>query len=224
MSNESHKIAVQKRDAFGNNASRRLRRAGSIPAVVYGRGKAVRAYSVNADEWKVFAQHGVQLVTLIDGKEEIPALVREVQFNHLKNYVIHIDFQEIDLKAELVSKVPVHAHGESYGAAHGGLLEQDLHEIEVTCRPQDLPDAIRVDVTALNIGDSLTVGDIVFPEGVRSTMAPETLVFHVVLPREESEESATGEGAEAAPAQPEAINEQKTEARAAEKESKKENK
>ncbi|MCQ2377633.1 MAG: 50S ribosomal protein L25 [Victivallaceae bacterium] len=221
MSNESHKIAVLKRDAFGNNASRRLRRAGSIPAVVYGRGKAARAYSVNADEWKSFSQHGAQLVTLLDGAAEIPALVREVQYNHLKNYVVHIDFQEIDLNAEIASKVPVHAHGESYGAAHGGLLEQDLFELEVVCRPQDLPEAVRVDVTKLNIGDSLTVADLVLPQGVRCELDPETLVFHVILPREEAEPEASAEGAAA---EPEAINEKKAEARAAEKENQKENK
>ena len=93
MSNESHKIAVQKRDVFGNNASRRLRRAGSIPAVVYGRGEAAAAYSVNADEWKVFAATGSKDIVLVDGDKEISAVVREVQYNHLKNYVVHIDFQ-----------------------------------------------------------------------------------------------------------------------------------
>lgn len=222
MNNESHKITVASREEFGNNASRRLRRAGSIPAVVYGRGKEARALSVNADEWKVFSAHGVQLVTLVNGGKEIPALVREVQYNHLKNYVVHIDFQEVDLNAEIVSSVPVHAHGESYGAAHGGLLEQDLFEIEVVCRPADLPEAIRVDVTKLNIGDSLTIADVVFPEGVRSDLPAETLVFHCVMPREEAEPAAPAEGAAAA--EPEAINEKKTEARAAEKESKKENK
>ena len=215
MSNESHKIAVQKRDAFGKNASRRLRRAGDIPAVVYSRGKEAAAYSVNADEWKVFAATGLQLVTLVDGKKETPALVREVQYNHLKNYVVHIDFQEIDIKAELEAKVPVHPMGESYGAAHGGIFEQDLFELDIICHAADLPESIKVDVTALKIGDGLTVGDITLPQGVRTEVAADTLVFHVVAPKEEVEEAEPAEGAAA---EPEAINEKKTEARAAEKE------
>lgn len=216
MSNESHKIAVQERTVFGNNASRRLRRAGNIPAVVYGCGKATAAYSLNADEWKIFAATGARVVTLVNGKKEIPALVREVQYNHLKNYVVHIDFQEIDIKAEIESAVPLHAHGESYGAAHGGILEQDLFELNVICLASDLPEAIKVDVTELKIGDSLTVGDLQLPAGVRTDVSPETLVFHVVTPREEvaSEETAS------AATEPEAINEQKAEARAAEKENK----
>ena len=216
MSNESHKIAVQERNVFGNNASRRLRRAGSIPAVVYGCGKAAASYTVDADQWKIFSATGAQLVTLVNGKKETPALVREVQYNHLKNYVVHIDFQEIDIKAEIEAAVPLHAHGESYGAAHGGILEQDLFELNVVCHAVDLPESIKVDVTELKIGDSLTVADLQLPAGVRTNVSPDTLLFHVVTPREETESEEPAAGA----TEPEAINEQKAEARAAEKEKK----
>jgi len=114
--------------------------------------------------------------------------------------------------------VPLHAHGECYGAAHGGILEQDLHELPVLCRPKDLPDGIRVDVTELKIGDGLTVAQLTLPAGVKADIAADTLVFHVVRPQEEVVEETTSEEGEAT--EPEAINEKKTEARAAEKESK----
>ena len=218
MSKETPQIKVEARTVFGNNASRRLRNAGRIPAVIYGNGKSPRTVSVDSDAWCAFsASHASQMVTLLEEGKEIPALIKEVQYNHLKNYFVHIDFQEVSLDSEISASVPLHAHGECYGAAHGGILEQDLHELPVLCRPKDLPDAIRVDVTELKIGDSLTVGMIALPQGVKADADADTLVFHVVRPQEEVVEEPT-EGAAAA--EPEAINEKKAEARAAEKESK----
>ena len=219
MSKETPQIKVEARTAFGNNASRRLRNAGNIPAVIYGNGKAPRAVQVNSDAWCAFsASHASQMVTLLEDGKEVPALIKEVQYNHLKNYFVHIDFQEVSLDKEISAAVPLHAHGECYGAAHGGILEQDLHELPVLCRPKDLPDGIRVDVTDLKIGDGLTVAQLTLPAGVKADIAADTLVFHVVRPQEEVE--AEPAAAEDAATEPEAINEKKTEARAAEKESK----
>ena len=219
MSKETPKIEVEARTAFGNNASRRLRNAGRVPAVIYGNGKAPRAVQVDSDAWCAFsASHASQMVTLIEDGKEVPALIKEVQYNHLKNYFVHIDFQEVNLDKEISASVPLHAHGECYGAAHGGILEQDLHELPVLCRPKDLPEGIRVDVTELKIGDGLTVAQLTLPAGVKADIAADTLVFHVVRPQEEVE--AEPAAADEAATEPEAINEKKTEARAAEKESK----
>ena len=221
---ETKQIKVAARAEFGNNAARRMRRAGSIPAIVYGNKQEPQAITVNADEWSAFsARHGAQLVSLLLDGKEIPALVKEVQFNYLKNYVVHIDFQAVDLNAEISSAVPIHAFGDCRGAAHGGILEQELHELPVICRPADLPEAIKVDVTNLEIGDALTVADLEMPAGVKADADPETVVFHVARQQEEKEPEAGAEGEGAA--EPEAINEQKAESRAAEKEAKaKENK
>ena len=220
MSIENKTIEVTLRNEFGNNASRRLRRQGQVPAIIYGVGKEPRAISVSSDEWTAFSgQHsGATIITLKNGDTETPVLVREVQYNHLKNYFVHIDFQEVDLNAEISTSVAIHPVGESYGAAHGGVMEQELHELPIVCRPADLPELIKVDVTALEIGAQLTVGQIVLPAGVKADIDPETVVFNVVRPKEEAE-PAEGEAAEGA-AEPEAINEKKTEARAAKKEAK----
>jgi large subunit ribosomal protein L25 len=115
------------------------------------------------------------------------------------------------MTAEIHASVAVHAFGECYGASHGGVLEQEVHELPVSCRPDALPDMIKVDVTKLQVGDVLTVGQLVLPEGVKVRgLADEDIVFHVVLP---TQDVAAAEGA----AEPEAINEKKAEARAAEK-------
>ena len=86
MSRETHKLAAQTRAAFGDNASRRLRRAGIIPAVVYSKGVEPRSVQVSADEWKVVSAHGSQIITLVEEGRETPVLIREVQFNHLGLY------------------------------------------------------------------------------------------------------------------------------------------
>ena len=220
MSKAENVIAAQPRNEFGDNASRRLRKSGYIPAVIYGRGKEPRAVQLKAEEWQVASAKGASLYTVeLEGKE-IPALVKEVQFNHLKNYVYHVDFQAVDMNAEIHASVPLHAFGECYGAAHGGVLEQEIHELPVTCRPDALPDLIKVDVTELQVGDALTVGQLQLPAGVKvHGLEADEIVFHVVRPTEEAEPEAAAEGAAAA--EPEAINEQKTEARAAEKAAKK---
>ena len=208
MSKVNNEIAVQDRKEFGKCASRRSRKSGMIPAVIYSKGEEAKAIMVDADAWKVLAGHHVQMVTLVDGANKTAALVKEVQFNHLKNYVQHIDFLEVDLNADVTALVPVHAHGDCLGVSRGGILEFELHEIEVVCHPDHLPEFIAAEVTSLDVGDSLHVKDLAMPEGVRTDLDPEAVVAHVVRPKEEAEAPAE------AAAEPEAIKEKKPEAEA----------
>ena len=97
MSKVNNEIAVQERREFGKNASRRARKAGLIPVSVYSKGKESRSFLIDADEWKVLSGHGAHMVTLVNGAAKIPALVKEIQFNYLKNYVLHVDFQEVEV-------------------------------------------------------------------------------------------------------------------------------
>ena len=211
MSKAENVIAAQPRSEFGDNASRRLRKSGFIPAVIYSRGKESIPVMLKTEAWQVAHARGASLYTIALEGKEIPAIVKEVQFNHLKNYVYHVDFQAVDMSAEIHADVVLHAFGDCYGASHGGVLEQEVHELPVSCRPDALPDMIKVDVTNLKVGDALTVGQLVLPEGVSVRgLAADEIVFHVVLP---TQDSAAEEGA----AEPEAINEKKAEARAAEK-------
>ena len=210
MSKVNNEIAVQSRKEFGKCASRRARKAGMIPAVVYSKGKEAKSIMGDAAAWKVLAGHPGQMVTLVDGAAKSSALVKEVQFNHLKNYVQHIDFQEVDVNADLTAMVPVHAHGDCIGVNHGGILEFELHESEVICQPDHLPESIPAEVSSLDIGDQLHVKDLVMPEGVRTDLDPEAVVAHVVRPKEEAEAPA----AEEAATEPEAIKEKKADAEA----------
>ncbi len=212
MSKAENVIAAQPRSEFGDNASRRLRKSGFIPAVIYSRGKESLHVMLKTEAWQVASAKGANLYTIALEGKEIPAIVKEVQFNHLKNYVYHVDFQAVDMTAEIHANVALHAFGDCYGANHGGVLEQEVHELPVSCRPDALPDMIKVDVTNLQVGEALTVAQLVLPEGVKVRgLDADEIVFHVVLPTQDA--AASEEGS----AEPEAINEKKAEARAAEK-------
>ncbi len=193
MSKEKHQIAVQKRSEFGKNASRRARRDGLVPVIVYAKGEAGVPYYVKAGDWEALSHHELHLVYLVDGRQETAALVKDVQVNYLKNHVLHIDFQAVDLNAEIHSEVQIHPVGEAYGAAHGGILEQVIHQITVSCKAQDIPESIGVDVSKLNIGDALHVSDIVLPAGVKLVGDGEAIVFHVVHEQAEEVEAPAAE-------------------------------
>ena len=184
MSNAKHVIAVEARTEFGDNPSRRLRRASRIPAVIYSKGQAARAISLSADEWKVIAGHGVNMITLLENGKETPVLVKEVQINHLKDYVVHIDFQEVDMTAEIEAMVPVHAINAADASLHGGVLEQAVHELAVACRPDCLPEIIKVDVS--KIEQTITAADLVLPEGVKAAVPADTIIFAVAFPQEKA--------------------------------------
>ncbi len=206
MSETNIEIRVKKRCEFGNNAARRARSAGLIPAIVYGRNQAARAIYLNAGEWTSLAQHRHHLIYLVDddgGRQA--ALVKEVQINHLKNHYVHIDFHAVDVHARVRSTISLHAVGDCIGTAHGGTLEQNIHELPVECTPADLVDEIKVNVSDLEIGEHLLVKDIVMPEGMTVLMDADAIVFQVARPMQEEEL----ETSQAEPSEPEAIKEKK---------------
>lgn len=204
MSKVKHRIAVTPRENFGKNASRRYRAAGQIPVNVYAAGKENLAFTVSAGDWEGLSRNELHLIYLIDKDREIPVMVKEVQFNYLKNAAVHLDFQAIDENVEINSELAIHAVGDCIGAQHGGVLSQVAHHIVVTCKPTDLPEHLTADVSKLEVGESMLAGDIVLPANVKLHSDPETVIFHVVLPTEEkaeepaaAEESAEGAAAEA---------------------------
>jgi len=198
MSTSEQELAVQRRSDFGKNAARRARKKGLIPAVIYSKGKVGDPVYVNTGDWEVIAGHGHNLVYLKDGDKTRAALIKEAQFNVLKNHYIHVDFMEVDLNAKIKAEVSVRSIGEAYGAAHGGILEQNFHVLQVECKAADLPEVIEVDVTKLNIGDGIKVAELQLPAGVVVLDDPEELVFHVIHEAKEEEASAPAEGEAAA--------------------------
>lgn len=194
------------RQETGKGPARRMRREGRIPAVMYGRDEETRSLSIDALEFDNLMRHVSLENTLIDlsikGKRgKIRALVGEVQMNPVKAEVLHVDFHQIQAGEEVNVQVPIHLEGTAAGVKEGGVLQHVLHEVEVRCSADAIPEGFTVDVSALAIGDSIHVADMAFPEGVEVQVDEDRTVCLVAAPRvlvTEEEEAAAEleEGAE----------------------------
>ncbi|RKX77983.1 MAG: 50S ribosomal protein L25 [Spirochaetes bacterium] len=191
---DSMQLVVEKREASNKGAARELRRNGRIPAVLYGEGEP-KAVSVDAREWALGFQNisGNTIVKLKIDKDEHNVLIKDTQDDILSGKVRHIDFYAIHAGKKLTTFVPVRLEGSPVGVLEGGILEHKIELIEVVCLPKDMPEVFIVDVSELNVGDSLHVGKILVPEGVEiRTDADSTLavVTHAKAVVEEVEEEA----------------------------------
>ncbi len=165
-------ISAVKRDVKGTGASRRARRAGNVPGVVYGGGKDAVKLELNHKElflqFRHEAFHASILDLILDGKKE-SVLLRDYQMHPVRNTIQHIDFQRVSANEKIHVKVPFHfmhedtAPGVKIG---GGIVAHILTEAEVSCLPKDLPEFIEVDLAALEIGQSVHLSQITLPKGV----------------------------------------------------------
>ncbi|MEJ2216435.1 MAG: 50S ribosomal protein L25/general stress protein Ctc [Gemmatimonadota bacterium] len=183
----------------GKGPARRMRRDGRIPAVVYGRNEETRSLSIDAHEFDNLMRHVSLENTLIDlsikGKRgKIRALVGEVQVNPVKAEVLHVDFLQIQAGQKVHVQVPIRLEGAAEGVKEGGVLQHVLHEVEVRCSSDAIPEEFTVDVSALVIGDSIHISDMAFPDGVEVQVDEDRTVCLVAAPRvlvtEEEEEEA----------------------------------
>lgn len=186
------------------NKNQVLRSAGRIPAVIYGRNLQTQSLSVDARELASLLDRGVSENILVDlavkddTRPKRLALIQEVQHHPLNGAVLHVDFHEVREDEKAVIAVPVETTGEAIGVkAGGGVLERVLFRLKVRALPKDLPRQIVIDVTALEAGRVIHIGDIKPPEGVEIIGNKEAVVLACALPRTEAEETAA---AEAAPA------------------------
>lgn len=183
-------LTAQSRTSEGTASVKRLRKAGSIPAVVYGRKTPAANVQVDSKTFTKILHSSASdniLVSLkLDSGEQL-ALVQEVQHDHLKGGILHVDFHAIAFDEEIHAEVPVDIVGEAAGLKFGGLVEAIHHSLEVRCLPKDLPERISVDVSHLNVGNAIHVGEIKLPEGVRAKLAGDVVVIMCVEPKVEAE-------------------------------------
>jgi len=176
----------------------KLRAAGRVPATIYGRQAAPQNLEVNSKEIADLLNHSasenllVDLTVEKDARSKRLALVQEIQHHPLSGKVVHVDFHEVAETEKVTIFVPVETTGEPAGVKNGGgTLEHILHKLKVRCLPKDLPEQITLDVTALEIGKSLHIGDIVPPAGVEIVGEKSRTVVAVAAPRAEEEVAAT---------------------------------
>ncbi len=160
----------------GSRASRRLRRAGTIPAVVYGVGVDPVAVSVDAKEFRgaVSGDQGLNTVITLDaeGREYI-VMAREIQRHPVRGTVAHIDFQVVDPDQPVVAEVPLHLIGDAVEVRHADWeVDQQLFQLQIRTRPALIPTFVNVDISGLKVGGSIRVGDVVLPDGVSAAGDP----------------------------------------------------
>jgi large subunit ribosomal protein L25 len=210
------KLAAERRTEVGRSAVRKLKARGVVPAVIYGAKDKAEPLQISRRDINALLSHASGENILVEleiaGKNRL-ALVQEVQHAPVGGDVLHVDFHAVSMDEVIEAEVPIEPTGVADGVKNfGGLLEQSVRALAVECLPKDLPDKITVDVSALNIGDSIHVRDLALPEGVRTKVQPELTVFSVLEPAVEEEPVAEVAAAEAAAAAgPEVIREKKEE-------------
>ena len=217
-------VHAEVRTSRGKNEARRTRRAGQIPAVVYGAYKDPISVAVDPREIVKIVRSKSGLNTIftlaIKDGESTPAMVLDQQIDPIKGYLLHADLKRVDLTKRIRVTVPVHTTGDPKGVkVQGGLLEIVTRSVEIDCLPDDIPQDFTVDVAELMIGQSKRASDVAMSGSLKLVSAPDTVIAHVVALRAEeapaAAESAPAAGAPAAgatgAAEPEVIKKGKKE-------------
>ena len=205
---ETLEIQADARDKKRKRDAKRLLRGGKIPGVLYGPKTATVALELDKREFTnrvagLEGSHLVRLKSTAAALAEKVALVKSLQYHPISGDVIHADLYEVDLTARIQVQVPLHFIGRAFGVTRGGILQPIVREVEVECLPMDIPEFFNVDVSALDIGDSVHVEELSIPEGVTAISEPNLALVTVVPPSvEEAPTPAAAAVPEAAAAAP----------------------
>jgi large subunit ribosomal protein L25 len=207
------KLSARPRTESGRNEVKQVRARGAVPAVIYGGAGAPANLEVSEKELNSLLAHAVGENILVDleiteeGKTTNRlSLIQEVQHHPVSRDVLHVDFHAVSMTEEIEAEIVLEPTGEAIGVkTYGGLLQQNLRALPIKCLPQNLPEIIIVDVSALNVGEALHVNQLVLPQGVTAATDGDVVAFLV------SEPTVAAEGAAGEAAAPEVIKEKKAE-------------
>ena len=201
-------LKVTERTAFGSRTTRRLRRDGLVPGVVYSAGEPARAFQADGHDVGLFIGEGHALFDLeIEGQGKVPVVVKEEQRHPVRGHLMHLDCQQVSLDTKIQADVTISLEGadDAPGVKEGGILEHVTREVTIEALPTDIPDLITVDVSAMVIGDTVQLDSITPPAGVELVAdAPEEVTIATLNPPRveeepevEEETELVGEGEEA---------------------------
>lgn len=193
-------LSVTVREKIGK-ANRRLAAEHKIPAVLYGPGRDPMPISLDRHDFELFISHHAAGATLVDlqiegEKKAVAAMIRDVQHSAVKGTVLHVDFLEVSMNKPVHAQVVLHLVNDPEGVKAGGILTVNMHEINIEAKPRELPETIDVDVSFMQMGDTLHISDITVPANVTLLDDPDAIVASVQAPRVEVEELLPEEGAE----------------------------
>jgi large subunit ribosomal protein L25 len=190
VAGERYKIAVKERIKLGSAESRRLRRQGLIPGILYGRERpvaiAIGERDLRAALTTQAGSHAV-LDVAVDGGSEHSAILKDYQRDKVRGNITHVDLQEVRLDQVIQAAVVITLHGEPVGVKEGGVLSQVTNEVHVEALPLEVPQHLEADVSELRIGDVVRVSELTFPAGVTPLDDPETVIATVTVPMREVE-------------------------------------
>jgi large subunit ribosomal protein L25 len=205
MAGERVKLQVQERDSRGSSESRRLRKQGLIPGVLYGRGKEPHPICIPERELRRVLTggqglHAILDVTLEGQKTTHPSILKDYQQHPVKGGIIHVDLQEVRLDQPIQARVVVELVGEPVGVTEGGVLSQVNREVTVEALPMEIPEHLELDVSGMAIGDTVRLAELPVQEGVKFLDDPEetvlatvTMPTRIVEPEAEEVEGEEGE-------------------------------
>ncbi|HWR82531.1 MAG TPA: 50S ribosomal protein L25 [Candidatus Deferrimicrobium sp.] len=223
-------LAATPRSTVGSGAARRMRRAGSIPGVVYGPERAPLPVTIDERALRAATKAAGGTSTIInldvDGTTS-KVVLREIQRDPITSHIVHLDFHAISMKKPLHISIPIHFVGLARGVkTEGGIMQTTLRELEISCLPSDIPEDVKVDVSDLGIGDSIHVRDLSIPNAQILVDSHRTVVVisAPTIMKVEAPVAAEAVAAEAAPAEGEAAEAEKAEAEPKKAEKKEEKK
>ncbi len=213
MASDRVTLKAEPRTEFGSRTSRRLRRSGMIPGVVYGGGSEARAFQVGEREARNVLVHGGALIDVeIEGSKAVPAVVKEQQRDPVRGRLVHLDLQEVKLDVQIQAEVAIELIGadDAPGVNEGGVLEHVTHEVTISALPTAIPESIPADVSGMEINDTLQLSALVAPEDVEFVLGEDQSADEITIatlspprveeepePEVEEEAELVGEEAEA---------------------------
>jgi large subunit ribosomal protein L25 len=160
-------IKAEKREHAGSKSSARIRKAGRLPATIYGHKQAPESISLDRHDFVLHIQRGKKLFGVeVDGKSD-NILVKDVQYDYLGKNIIHVDFVRVNLEEKVKVAVPIEVKGVAKGAAEGGIIHSHLDKVDLECLVTEIPGAIVVNVKDLGVGDTIHASDLELPAGTK---------------------------------------------------------
>lgn len=213
MASDRATLKAQPRTEFGSRVSRRLRRDGLVPGIVYGSGSEARHFQVGERDVRNVLIHGGALIDVeIEGSAAVPVVIKEQQRHPVRGNLVHLDLQEVNLLEEIEAEVTIELVGteDAPGVKEGGVLEHVTHEVTISALPTAIPESIIADVSEMVIGDTLQLSSLVAPEGVEFALGEDQNADEITIatlspprveevePEVEEETEIVGEEGEAA--------------------------
>ncbi len=180
-------LNVSKREALGTSNTRRLRKAGQIPANLYGHGQECVNLSIPAVEVESAIRHGTKVIDIV-GAATDSVLINEVQWDPFGSEILHVDLTRVSADESVAVTLVVELRGEAPGMKQGGVVDHQLHEIEIECPAGKIPDGLSVSINQLELGDSITAADIEIPPSAKLITPDDQIIVQCIEPTEDLDE------------------------------------